>query len=56
MRVLVTGAAGLLGGRIATLLSSRFDVVAGVHESPVPARLVQARIDLASQATIERAL
>ena len=56
MRVLVTGAAGLLGGRIASLLSSRFDVVAGVHESPVPAPLVQARIDLASQPTIERAL
>jgi len=56
LRVLVTGAAGLLGGRLATLLSRRFDVVAGRHESPVPARLAETPIDLASPAAIERAL
>lgn len=56
MRVLVTGAAGLLGGRLAALLSRRFEVVAGRHESSIPAALAEAPIDIASPVTIERAL
>lgn len=56
MRVLVTGAAGLLGGRLAALLSRRFHVVAGRHDSPILAGLSEAPIDLTSPASIERAL
>jgi len=36
-RILVTGASGLLGGRLAEILSAAHDVTAMRHRGPVPA-------------------
>jgi dTDP-4-dehydrorhamnose reductase len=55
-RVLVTGAGGLVGGRLAVLLSDRFEVVAGVHEALGPPGLAEERFDLLSAPETERAL
>lgn len=46
MRVLVTGAGGLVGGRLASLLARDVEVVAGVHLSPAPAGLPTVAFDL----------
>ena len=56
MRVLVTGAGGLLGGRLATLLSTSRQVTAARHVEPVPAGLDAVPFDLLSVATMEAAL
>jgi dTDP-4-dehydrorhamnose reductase len=56
MRVLVTGAGGLVGGRLATLLSARFAVVAGWHTAPPPAGLPEVQVDLLSTPALEVAL
>lgn len=56
MRILVTGAGGLLGGRLAVLLSARHDVVAGRHLAPGPAGLAEVAIDLLSPASLEAGL
>ncbi len=57
MRVLVTGGAGLVGGRLAALLAGQgFKVLAGRHLA-VPPRSVEAvPLDLLSPASVERAL
>jgi dTDP-4-dehydrorhamnose reductase len=47
-RVLVTGASGLLGGRLASLLSRDHTVVATVHRAPAPDGLAAVPLDLAS--------
>jgi dTDP-4-dehydrorhamnose reductase len=47
-RLLVTGASGLLGGRLAQLLAREFTVVAGVRRSPAPIGLATIPLDLAS--------
>lgn len=48
MRILVTGAGGLLGGRLAEQLSHEgHDVVAAVRESPPPPGLSSVTVDLA---------
>jgi len=57
VKVLVTGAAGLLGGRLATLLAARgFEVVAGCREAAPPPGLPVLVLDLTDQAALEAAL
>lgn len=55
-RVLVTGAAGLLGGRVAALVARRFDVVAARHRAAPPAGLAEVELDLLDPASLARAL
>jgi dTDP-4-dehydrorhamnose reductase len=54
-RILVTGAAGLLGGRLAELLSATHDVIALRHRAPVPAGLTAVEGDLLDDASLGRA-
>lgn len=57
MRVLMTGAAGLVGGRLAELLAARgFQVQAGRHLALPPAGLECVPLDLLSAASVEAAL
>jgi dTDP-4-dehydrorhamnose reductase len=57
-RILVTGAAGLLGGRLAELLASftAYDVIAMRHHAPVPAGLAAVDGDLLDLGALERAV
>jgi dTDP-4-dehydrorhamnose reductase len=55
-RVLVTGAAGLLGGRVAALLAERFEVLAARHRSAPPSGLAAIDLDLLEAASIDGAL
>ena len=52
----MTGAGGLVGGRLATLLSATHDVVGGVRTHPAPAGIPHVRFDLEQTATLEAAL
>jgi dTDP-4-dehydrorhamnose reductase len=54
-RLLVTGASGLLGGRLAALLASDFEVAAARHVSPVPAGRDEVALDLTSAASVAAA-
>lgn len=57
MKVLVTGAAGLLGGRLATRLAARgFAVVAVRHDAPPPPTLPALTLDLTDQIALGAAL
>jgi dTDP-4-dehydrorhamnose reductase len=55
MRVLVTGASGLLGGRLAQLLAARFDVVAAFHHAPPPGGLARVALDIESSPSVAEA-
>jgi dTDP-4-dehydrorhamnose reductase len=55
-RLLVTGAGGLIGGRLAGLLAASHHVVAGVRHSPAPAGLPHVRFDLEDASSFESAL
>ncbi|HVR69538.1 MAG TPA: SDR family oxidoreductase [Vicinamibacteria bacterium] len=52
----MTGAGGLVGGRLAALLSGRHDVVGGVRSNPAPAGVPPVRFDLEQTPTFEAAL
>lgn len=56
MRVLVTGAAGLLGGRLAELLARRLVVVGARHESHLPVDLPSVTLDVRRRDSVEHAL
>jgi dTDP-4-dehydrorhamnose reductase len=56
LRVLVTGAGGLVGGRLAATLAARFEVLAGVHRAAAPAGLAPVPLDLLDPASLARAL
>ena len=56
MRVLVTGASGLVGGRLVALLSGAFQVVAGRHETASPRGVESVALDLLSEDSIDAAL
>lgn len=55
MRVLVTGASGLLGGRLAHLLGLRFDVIAAHHRSTLPAEWPAVTLDVGLRDSVEAA-
>lgn len=55
-RVLVTGASGLLGGRLAEILSATHDVIALRHRAPVPSGLAAVDGDLLDAASLGRAI
>ena len=52
----MTGACGLLGGRLAELLAAAHDVIALRHHAPVPAGLTAVEGDLLDGASLGRAL
>jgi dTDP-4-dehydrorhamnose reductase len=56
MRVLVTGAGGLVGGRLAVALARDFDVIGIVRNSRLPASLTSEPLDLADTPALVRAL
>jgi nucleoside-diphosphate-sugar epimerase len=49
VRILISGASGLLGGRLAQLLSRRHDVIAGRHVGATPDGLESVSLDLRSR-------
>jgi dTDP-4-dehydrorhamnose reductase len=55
-RILVTGASGLLGGRLAELLAATHDVIALRHRAPVPAGLAAIDGDLLDGTSLGRAV
>jgi dTDP-4-dehydrorhamnose reductase len=54
-RLLVTGAAGLLGGRLAAILAVSHDVIALRHQAAVPAGLAAVDADILDPGTMDRA-
>lgn len=55
-RVLVTGAGGLLGGQVASLVGRRFDVVAARHVTAPPPGMIEVELDLLDARSIASAL
>jgi dTDP-4-dehydrorhamnose reductase len=56
VRVLVTGAGGLLGGRLAPLLAGSHAVTAAWRERPAPPGLPSVRLDVLDAASLQAAL
>jgi dTDP-4-dehydrorhamnose reductase len=55
-RILVTGASGLLGGRVVEVLAGRHDVIAMRHRAAVPPGVAVVEADLLAAGSLERAL
>jgi dTDP-4-dehydrorhamnose reductase len=55
-RLLVTGASGLLGGRLAELLAASHDVIGLRHHAPVPPGLASVDADLLDADALDRAI
>jgi dTDP-4-dehydrorhamnose reductase len=53
MRILITGAGGLLGGRLAERLARSFDVLAAWRTSPPPPHVASVRLDLLAEERLE---
>jgi dTDP-4-dehydrorhamnose reductase len=56
VRVLITGASGLLGGRLCALLGERFKTVAALHTAEPPEGCERVPLDLGSPASLAAAL
>jgi dTDP-4-dehydrorhamnose reductase len=56
LKVLVTGAGGLLGGRLAALLAAEMDVVGGIVHAPAPKGLATVALDLLDPGSLDAAL
>jgi dTDP-4-dehydrorhamnose reductase len=56
MKLLVIGASGLLGGRLAKIFSEQFDVVASRHRSAVVTGLASVGLDVEYASSVEKAL
>ena len=56
MRILITGAGGLLGGRLSTLLSAEHETTALVRRSPAPAGIATVSADLVDEVAVETVL
>src|SRR5688572_20926738 len=56
LRLLVTGAGGLLGGRLAEILARGFRVIAGRHDSPAAPTPEAVHIDLLDEHSLLQAL
>jgi len=56
VRVLVTGASGMLGGRLASLLSRELDVLGSCHRHEAPPDVETVRVDLAEPGAFGRLL
>lgn len=55
-RVLVTGAGGLLGGRLAAVLAGRLEVLAGRHRAPAPLGLAEIALELLVPASLDASI
>jgi dTDP-4-dehydrorhamnose reductase len=56
LRVLVTGASGRLGGRLASLLGDSFEVIGTQHRNPAPETIPSLGTDLTQEGAIARLL
>jgi len=56
VRILITGASGLLGGRLAELLAQRHSVVAASHVAQTPSGMESVSVDLRSADSMDAAL
>jgi dTDP-4-dehydrorhamnose reductase len=55
LRLLITGASGLVGGRLASLLAVRHEVIAAVHVAPGPYAIQSHPLDLTAGSSVEAA-
>jgi dTDP-4-dehydrorhamnose reductase len=56
LRLLVTGAGGLLGGRLAEILAGGFRVITGRHDSPAAPSAETVHVDLLDEHSLQNAL
>jgi dTDP-4-dehydrorhamnose reductase len=56
MRILITGAGGLLGGRLATLLTETHETTGLIRAQPAPEGIPAIALDLADQTAVNKAM